>query len=131
MLTSRRLKERKHQRISSDYGVDCRSAGTAFKAVLSDVSIGGCMIEMSSHRLSMTDRVCLKVDNGIRMSGMVVWHDGRYAGVRFDDFLHEAVVNFLGYSTKDLSPSRIGPLDRFGRPLPRLRESYRPAAFVG
>lgn len=130
MLTVRQLKQRKHERISSDYGVDCRTMGRTFRGVLADVSIGGCMIEIPSHRLSMTDRVCLKVDNGIRLSGIVVWHDGRYAGIKFDDPLHEAVVNFLGYSTKNLLPGRIGPSDRFGRPLPRLRESYRPAAFV-
>ena len=129
-MTARQIIKRKHERISSDYGVDCRSAGRAFRAVLSDVSIGGCMIEMPSQRLSIMDRVCLKVDNGIRMSGIVMWNDKKYAGIRFDDCLHEAVVNFLGFSTKNLLPGRIGPSDRFGRPLPRLRESYRPASLV-
>ena len=88
------------------------------------------MIEMPSQMVSMMDHVCLKVDNSIRMSGIVMWNDGKYAGIRLDDCLHEAVVNFLGYSTKNLLPGRLGPLDRFGRPLPRLRESYRPASFV-
>jgi len=129
-MIMRQIIKRKYERISSDYGVDCRSAGRAFRAVLSDVSRGGCMIEMPAQKLSMMDRVCLKADNGIRMSGIVMWNDHRYAGIRFDDCLHEAVVNFLGYSTKNLLPGRQGPTDRFGRPLPRLRESYRPANFV-
>jgi len=88
------------------------------------------MIEMPSRRLSMMDRVSLKVDNGIRMSGIVMWDADKYAGIRFDECLHEAVVNFLGFSTKNLLPGRIGPSDRFGRPLPRLRERNRPTAFV-
>lgn len=127
-LGRRNIVKRQHDRVQSGFSVECRAGGQAFKAVLSDVSVGGCMIEIPAHRLSISDRICIKVDNGIRMSGMVVWHTSKNAGIRFDQCLHEAVVSFLGFSPKKLMPAKNAPSDRFGRPLPRLRSNYRPAA---
>lgn len=124
---SRGIIKRQHDRVRSDCDVECRVAGRAFKAVLADVSIGGCMIAMSPHRLSMADRICIKVDNGIRMSGFVVWHTEKSAGIRFDQPLHQAVVSFLGFKRIEMGTFGMAPADRFGRPLPRLRSAYRPA----
>lgn len=85
------------------------------------------MIATPPHRLSIADRICIKVDNGIRMSGVVVWHSDQSAGIRFDQMLHEAVVSFLGFKSTEMRTTRTAPADRFGRPLPRLRSAYRPA----
>ena len=97
-------------------------SNAASTAVLYNVSLSGCLIEMPLNRIIKGDRVHLK-DGSIRMSGLVVWHDERNAGLRFDQPLHEAVVRFLGYDPAKGEP--IVPTDRFGRALPRLPRNDR------
>lgn len=112
------MSRRGNERLDSDRQVECRVDGRNFIAVLYNVSVSGCMIEMPMNRVREGDRVHIKADGNIRMSGMVVWQDERNAGLRFDQPLHEAVVRFLGYD-----PARgdaVLPSDRFGRPLPKL-----------
>jgi hypothetical protein len=91
-------------------------------AVLYNVSISGCLLEIPPNRLAEDDRVHLK-DGNIRMSGIVVWRDERHAGLRFDQPLHEAVVRFMGYDPTIGDP--VLPTDRFGRVLPRLPRGDR------
>ncbi|WP_230293685.1 PilZ domain-containing protein [Croceicoccus sp. Ery5] len=116
------MSRREHERLNSDRPVECRIDGRHFMAVLYNVSISGCMIEVPLNRVIDGDRVHLK-DGNIRMSGVVVWHDERNAGLRFDQPLHEAVVRFLGYDPAKGEP--LMPTDRFGRALPRLPRSDR------
>lgn len=116
------MSRREHERVSSERQVECRVEGRTFTAILYNVSISGCQIEIPLNRLMHGDRVHLK-DGDIRMSGMVVWHGERNAGIRFDQALHEAVVRFLGYDPARADP--ILPTDRFGRVLPRLPRTDR------
>lgn len=116
------MSRRGHERYNSDRQVECRVDGRTFTAVLYNVSVSGCMIEMPLNRILEGDRVHLK-DGNIRMSGLVVWQDERNAGLRFDQPLHEAVVRFLGYDPAKGDP--IVPTDRFGRALPRLPRNDR------
>ncbi|RVQ69619.1 PilZ domain-containing protein [Croceicoccus ponticola] len=115
------MTRRDNERLDSDRLVDCRMDGRSFKAVLYNVSVTGCMIEMEFNQVGEGDRLFLKAEGNIRLSGLVVWQNERNAGVRFDDPLHEAVVRFLGYDPvrSALEP----PTDRFGRLLPKLPRS--------
>lgn len=117
------MSRREHERLDSDRHVECRVEGRSFRAVLYNVSISGCMIEMPLNRLSEGDWVHIKADGNIRMSGTVMWHDERNAGIRFEKPLHEAVVRFLGYDPAKGEP--VLPTDRFGRALPRLPRTDR------
>ncbi|AKM10683.1 PilZ domain-containing protein [Croceicoccus naphthovorans] len=120
------MSRRTNARLDSDRQVECRVDGRAFHAVLYNVSVTGCMIEMPLNRVSMDDRVHMKAEGNIRISGIVIWQNERNAGVRFDQPLHEAVVRFLGYDP--VQNAGLFPTDRFGRPLPKLRKSERPFA---
>ncbi|GGD74457.1 PilZ domain-containing protein [Croceicoccus mobilis] len=117
---------RDHERLASDRQIECRVDGRTFQAVLYNVSLSGCMIEIPLNRVSQGDRLFLKTDGQIRMAGMVVWQEERNAGVRFDQPLHEAVVRFLGYDPA--KSTSLMPTDRFGRPLPRLTRPMRELA---
>jgi len=112
------MKRRECERLDSDRSVDCRMDGKHFRAVLYNVSVTGCMIEMDYNHVGQGDRLYLRADGNIRMGGLVVWQNGKNAGVRFDDPLHEAVVRFLGYDP--VKGAMMLPTDRFGRPLPKL-----------
>ncbi len=117
------MNRRENRRLDSDRMVECRTDGRTFKAVLYNVSTTGCMIEMSFCQVAEGDRLFIKADGNIRMGGMIVWLDGKNAGIRFDEKLHEAVVRFLGYDPA--SNVLMLPTDRFGRPLPKLPKYVR------
>lgn len=117
------MNRRENQRLDSDRMAECRTEGRTFKAVLYNVSTTGCMIEMSFCQVSESDRIYLKVEGNIRVGGVIVWLDGKNAGIRFDEPLHEAVVRFLGYDPA--SRILMLPTDRFGRPLPKLPKYVR------
>ncbi|MBB3992368.1 PilZ domain-containing protein [Croceicoccus naphthovorans] len=121
-----RIVKRQYDRVKSCHRVECRAGGHQFSAVLANVSVGGCMLEIPRNRLSIADRVNIKVDNGIRTSGIVVWDRNAFVGIKFDSCLHEAVVSFLAFSAKASHLTRNAPSDRFGRTLPRLRADVLP-----
>lgn len=112
------MTRRANERLDSDRQVECRVDGKIFRAVLYNVSVSGCMIEMPFNQVRQDDRIFLKAEGGIRMAGLVIWQDQRNAGVRFDAPLHEAVVRFLGYDP--VKTAMVMPTDRFGRMLPKL-----------
>lgn len=114
---------RVNRRMDSDRQVECRVDGKTFRAALYNVSVSGCMIEMPMNRIMQGERVHLTTDGRIRMSAVVMWQESCNAGLRFDQPLHEAVVRFLGYDPASATPTL--PTDRFGRPLPKLRENER------
>ncbi|WP_156500567.1 PilZ domain-containing protein [Croceicoccus bisphenolivorans] len=118
------MTRRLNDRLDSDRQVDCRADGKTFHGVLYNVSVTGCMLEIPMNRISQGERVHLKTDGDIRISGMVIWQNECNAGVRFDQPLHEAVVRFLGYDPG--KNTMLLPTDRFGRPLPKLRGNDRP-----
>ncbi|GGD40644.1 PilZ domain-containing protein [Croceicoccus pelagius] len=112
------MTRRNNERLDSDRQVECRADGQPFHAVLYNVSVTGCMIEMPYNRVSEGDRLFIKAEGNIRLAGRVVWQDERNAGIKFDQPLHEAVVRFLGYDP--VKGAMMMPTDRFGRPLPKL-----------
>lgn len=114
---------RASRRLESDRQAECRVEGKTFRVALYNVSVSGCMIEMPMNRIAQGERVHLTTEGRIRMSAVVVWQEGCNAGLRFDQPLHEAVVRFLGYDPTSATPAL--PTDRFGRPLPKLRENER------
>lgn len=79
------------------------------------------MIETPLNRVEYGDRLFIRIESAIRLVGVVIWREEHLAGIRFDNYLHEAVVRHLGYAPVQAMPTL--PLDRFGRPLPRLPRS--------
>ena len=60
-----------------------------------DISEGGCKIKATSGFANVGDRVTMKVGNINAPLGKIAWVEDRYAGVRFEGEMHEAVLDHL------------------------------------
>jgi len=91
------LDERAADRLVSDLEVDCYTAGASSKAVLYNVSTGGCMIEMPDEIPQEWEFVCLKIVDLAVIDGRIAWRHGCHAGVRFLHSLDPADVAQMGF----------------------------------
>ena len=62
---------------------------------LIDISVGGCKLKGTRGFASVGDRVTMRVGNVNAPLGKVAWIEDRYAGVRFEGEMHEAVLDHL------------------------------------
>jgi hypothetical protein len=114
------MDERATSRVEVDRLIELQIGGRTGRALLYNLSMGGCMIEGPNNRVRLGDEVSLRLDDLINSTGRVVWHHGRYSGVRFEAEIHEAVVAHLGFAVSEASVAIDTPVDRFGRALPPL-----------
>ncbi len=69
-------------RLPVDLAVDCRVPATACKAVMRNLSCGGCLLE-AEQSLFYGSTVLLALTGNKETVGTVVWSRGRTAGIRF------------------------------------------------
>ena len=79
------------------------------------------MIEASTGFVSPGDIAVLQLNESQLVSGAVVWQTGVNAGIRFEECLHAAIVEYLGFKPSAHSFDHDWPRDRFGRLLPDLK----------
>ncbi len=119
------MDERASKRVAVDKEIECRVGGRSARVLLYNLSVGGCMIETSNGLVSEGDWASLKLSDTILAGGVVIWQIGRNAGIRFEQALHGAIVEFLGFKPSIQSFDHAWPRDRFGRPLPELKTRSR------
>ena len=62
---------------------------------LIDISEGGCKVRGSSGFANVGDRVTMKVGGVNAPLGLVVWIEGKVAGIAFEGEMHGAVIDHL------------------------------------
>ena len=119
------MDERISKRVAVDKQIECRVHGNTDRVLLYNLSVGGCMIEASTGFVSQGDIVVLKLSESHVVGGEVVWQHDVNAGIRFEESLHAAIVEFLGFKPTAQSFDHDWPRDRFGRLLPDLKPADR------
>ena len=73
------------------------------QALLRNLAIGGCMIECADDWLRVGDDVALQLDHNIKPDGRIVWHVGRYCGIRFEERIDPSILDRLGFKPENES----------------------------
>ena len=110
---------RENRRLDSLKEIQCRAGGREFRALLANVSVGGCKIIAFDALLDDGCPIYLKLDEGICSFGRVAWCTRDEAGISFDEQLDGACVLRLGYYCP-FGRHYGKAVDRQGRPLSRL-----------
>ena len=111
---------RAHRRFIVDREIDCLIGDRKEQVFLYDLSISGCMIEISQGQFHIGDSVMVKLTHFVEARGEVVWQFEQNAGVRFGEPLPDLLVERLGFRPNMARFEDITPRDRFGRLLPSL-----------
>lgn len=85
---------------------------------LRNLSVGGCLIEMTDPDCLEGDEVAISLIDGVQVGGRLVWQVPGLAGVEFIERIHPVLVDHL--KVKPSSHPRVDgwiPRDRFGRTL--------------
>jgi len=113
------LDERATRRVVVDVEVEARFDDHPCRVFVTDLSAGGCMIEMRSGDIIPGDRLVLHFERLLDVAGRMVWMRGGIGGVQFNEHLHDAVVDRLGFFRRsDDSDDPAQLYDSFGRALP-------------
>lgn len=78
--------------------VTCLVDGMREQVFLYDLSVGGCMFEMTRDRDMRERSAILDLQGQGTVQGQVVWQVGRCIGMRFDALIRETVVRRLGFT---------------------------------
>jgi len=113
------MDERNFERVVVERQIECRTRRGVKRAILYNLSVDGCMIEVEAGSVAREEEIFVALGNLIRARGRVVWQSGLNAGVQFSERLHEAVVRYLGFKPSRERFDEIQPRDRFGQPLDR------------
>lgn len=105
--------------------VICHVDGVRDVVFLYDLSMGGCMIEMTQMREASEARIAIELYEYEVTFGHVVWQTGNCLGVCFESPIHDAVVRHLGFVPPVMPFIEQAPRDRFGRVLPPLDTGAR------
>jgi hypothetical protein len=113
------MDHRSHPRVVVDRHISCEAGADRASVFMYDLSIGGCMLEADNAAL-VVGRAMSVVLATAPHAGTIVWAIGGCVGVRFDNDLHAAVVEYYGFVPTMERFESIAPKDKFGRPLPPL-----------
>ena len=108
---------RSYNRFIVDEEVECEIDGSRDFIMLYNLSCGGCMIESSNPALIFGSKINIDLRGMAQMRGRVVWRVEKCAGIKFENVLHQKVVEFLGFSASTEDFDAHDPRDRFGIPL--------------
>ena len=94
------MDERSAVRVVSDREVAFHSGDTIDRAVLYNVSTGGCMLGVPGEVHEQSEFLCVKL-GGLPVDGHIVWRRGNMVGVRFVQSVHPVLVDHLAFREPD------------------------------
>lgn len=107
--------ERAAERAVVDLALEAVVGNRTCQVAMFDLSVEGCKMETSDRQVAAGEDVAFTLPGGHPVTGRVVWTQDGYAGVFFDQPLHEALVAHLKFKP---AAERQELRDRFGRALP-------------
>jgi hypothetical protein len=88
MSDDRRISDR----ISVAIDAICRREGESWDAQISNISIGGCCVELPWKVLARGDRLTLEIDDELVLPATVAWAGTKRAGLAFANPLYGAMI---------------------------------------
>lgn len=70
-------------RVATKVDIACRMPATPQKAILQDLSLDGCRIEMRRPIAGVGGTVVIDLNEWVSLTGTIVWCRGKQAGIRF------------------------------------------------
>lgn len=89
------MQERSSVRRSTNLVLPCRVPAKLEKAILSDISLTGCRIELFDGTPQKGSTIIFEVSESDHLAGEIVWVRGSEAGVRFSHKLSAPVRSAL------------------------------------
>jgi PilZ domain len=118
------MDQRKHLRCPVEQELECFIQDQSIDLYMYDLCLDGCCLDIQEFKVDPGERVQVALGCTARVGGRIVWADGRYAGVQFDQELHPAMVLNLALKPIAVSITELDPRDRYGRKLPPLRYQF-------
>jgi hypothetical protein len=100
------MERRNSVRVGTDVGVECRMPATPQEAILRNLSLDGCRIEIGRSSAREGTTVVLDLNRWTSVSGTIVWSNGNLAGIRFDeplDLARYGIVDWIESTEPGLS----------------------------
>ena len=107
--------ERSTERAVVDLVLEAVIGNRACQVAMFDLSVEGCKVETADGEITAGEDIAFTLPGEHPVTGRLVWTQDGYAGVFFDQPLHEALVAHLKFKP---APELRELRDRFGRTLP-------------
>ncbi len=108
------MDSRRFQRTVVDREVECEIDGIRDFVYVYNISVSGCMIEITNSPAEIGSLVTLHLAGLSEVRGRIVWHIGHNAGLQFDSLIPESFVHYLGFDPGPLTFAEVQPRDRYG-----------------
>jgi len=83
---------RDSERIAISFTAVCRREGEAWEARISNISLGGCCLELPWKVLERGDRIALELNDEIVLPATVAWAGTKRAGLAFTNPIYGSMV---------------------------------------
>ena len=90
------MERRREGRIETNVAMMCRAPARPCRAVMHDVSHGGCHLEFPTANIELGGTAVIDVPGIRQITGTIVWVHGNNAGVRFERHLSKSAAVALG-----------------------------------
>lgn len=117
------MDERTARRFVVDLDVEAAITDRLTRLTIYDLSSEGCMTQFPDEcPIRLGERVAMQLPHAGRVVGEIAWEHHPFAGIRFGQPIHMAIVMHLGFRREDRGWPTMH--DSFGRPLPALGSGY-------
>jgi len=83
---------RTSERVPVSLDANCRRDGERWSARISNISLGGCCVELESKVLERGDRLAIELDHDLVLPATVAWAGTKRAGLAFASPLYSALI---------------------------------------
>jgi hypothetical protein len=92
---------RTSERIPISLSAKCRRNGESWRAQISNISLGGCCVELASKVLERGDRLALELQDDLVLPATVAWAGTKRAGLAFASPLYSAMIEEFAQQVTD------------------------------
>ena len=90
------MERRAEQRVPINLSLTCRIPASPCRATIHDISRHGCKLEVPGAPIELGGTALMELPGSARVTGRVVWIEGKTAGVHFERALGKATAIALG-----------------------------------
>jgi hypothetical protein len=80
------------ERIPISLTARCRRNGETWRARISNISLGGCCVELATKVLERGDRLAIELQDDLVLPATVAWAGNKRAGLAFASPLYSAMI---------------------------------------
>ena len=87
------MRVRQEERAPTKFTTTAKAFGSTFDVLMSDLSTGGCMLEIVGGAPKVGTTLLLTLSSGAEASGEVVWSEGDACGIEFHRRIAETEID--------------------------------------